>query len=466
MNTSKKRVLTEQVRRLRARFAQSVDTLLEDVIPAELLKRWVLEEAVQWRERLYGPLRTLMLFIEQVMSADHGCQEAVARGICARVREGQTAGSANTGPYCKARARLPIGLVERLGRAVGQRGVAGQPGVWRWRGREVKLVDGTTVSMPDTKANQARFPQNREQRAGLGFPLARLVAIVSLSCGVVLEWAVGPCEGKKTGETALLWELAKQLQVGDVVVADCCYAGYFMIAWLMKLGVDVVVRQHQCRATDFRRGQRLGARDHVVSWTRPKRPEWMDEVTYAMMPQTLTLREARVGGWTLVTTLIDPHEVHKQELFALYRQRWQVELDLRSIKAVMQMDILRCKTPEMVCKEIAVHLLAYNLVRAVMAQAAYRGNVLPPQLSFKGALDLLNAFAETLHQGPRGQRASCQAHLLASMARLKLPDRPGRVEPRAVKRRPKPHRLLTKPRHTWRARLIRQQEKRRVELLR
>jgi hypothetical protein len=132
----------------------------------------------------------------------------------------------------------------------------------------------------------------------------------------------------------------------------------------------------------------------------------------------------------------------------------------------MQMDILRCKTPEMVCKELAVHMLAYNRVRAVMAQAAYRGNVLPRQLSFKGALDLLNAFAETLHQGPRGQRANCQAHLLASMARLKLPDRPGRVEPRAVKRRPKPHRLLTKPRHTWRARLVRQQEKRRVELLR
>jgi hypothetical protein len=121
-----------------------------------------------------------------------------------------------------------------------------------------------------------------------------------------------------------LWELAKQLQLGDVVVADCWYAGYFLIAWLMRLGVDVVIRQHQRRATDFRRGQRLGARDHVVSWNRPKCPKWMDEVTYATMPQTVTLREARVGGWTLVTTLIDPHEVHKQELFALYRQRWQV----------------------------------------------------------------------------------------------------------------------------------------------
>jgi hypothetical protein len=135
-----------------------------------------------------------VLFIEQVVSADHGCQEAVAGGICARVVEGRAPGSANTGPYCKVRARLPVGRAERLRRTVGQRRVAGQPAAWRWRGREVKLVDGTTVSMPDTKANQARFPQNREQRVGMGFPLARRVAIVSLSCGVVLEWAVGPCE--------------------------------------------------------------------------------------------------------------------------------------------------------------------------------------------------------------------------------------------------------------------------------
>jgi Transposase DDE domain len=164
--------------------------------------------------------------------------------------------------------------------------------------------------------------------------------------------------------------------------------------------------------------------------------------------------------------LIDPQEVHKHELFTLYRQRWQVELDLRSIKVVMPMDSLRCKSPERVHKESAVHLLTYNRVRAVMAQAAYRGNILSRQLSFKGALQLLNAFAETLRHGPRGQLASCQAHLLASMARLKLPDRPGRAGPRAIKRRPKPYRLLTKPRHTWRARLVRQQEKRRVEFLR
>jgi hypothetical protein len=450
MDSTKKGQLAEQVRRWRARFAQSVGAMLGDVIPQQLVLQWVMEEAGGWRERLYGPLATLVLFIEQVLSADHSCQDAVARGVSARVASGQAPCSLNTGPYCKARSRLPLGLLERLAREVGRRLCAGQPAAWRWRGREVKLVDGTTVSMPDTAANQARFPQNHEQKAGLGFPLARLVAIVSLSCGAVLEWRSGPCEGKETGETALLWALAQKLCPGDVLIADRCYAGYFMIAWLMRWGVDVVIRQHQSRKTDFRRGQRLGPRDHVVSWIRPARPSWMDEATYAAMPETLRLREVRAGGWTLVSTLTDARQVSKQELFVLYRQRWQVELDLRSIKAVMQMDVLRCKSPPMVCKEIAAHLLAYNLVRAVMAQAACLGNLLPRQLSFKAALQMLNAFERNLRHRPHGRPPASQP-LLAGIAQLKLPHRPGRVEPRAVKRRPKPHRLLTKPRSIARA---------------
>lgn len=271
---------------------------------------------------------------------------------------------------------------------------AQQPGAWRWRGREVKLVDATTVSMPDTRANQARFPQIHEQGAGLGFPLARMVAIVSLSCGTVLEWAIGPCEGKQTGETQLLWQLAQKLSRGDVVIADRCYSGYFMIAWLMQQGVDVVMRQHARRHTDFRRGVRLGARDHRVSWVRPQRPVWMEEATYQSMPETLNMREVRVGGWTLVSSLTDAKQVDRQELLALYHSRWQVELDLCAIKAVMQMDILRCKSPPMVQKEIAAHVLAYNLVRSVMAKAAYLAGLLPRQLSFKGALQLLRALSK------------------------------------------------------------------------
>lgn len=341
-----------------------------------------------------------------------------------------------------------------------------QPSAWRWRGRDVKLIDGTTLSMPDTAANQTSFPQSRQQKPGLGFPLARLVAIVSLSCGAVLEWAVSACEGKQTGETALLWRLMPRLERGDVVIADGYYAGYFMIAGLIALGVDIVMPQHHLRFTDFRRGQRLGVRDHVLTWARPQRPDWMDEATYATMPETLTMREVRAGGRTLITTMSDARETPKTALAQLYALRWHVELDLRAIKTVMQMDILRCKTPAMVEKEIAAHLLAYNLVRAVMAQAAAGAKLLPRQLSFKAVLQLLNAFEMNLRHCPRQRLALHHAALIAGIAQCRLPHRPGRVEPRAVKRRPKQHWLLTKPRQVLRERLYRQQQRREMASLR
>ena len=460
MHRNKKQCLAEQVRRFRARFVQSVGAVLGDVIPAALLIQWITEEIGAYRERVYGPFATLVLFIEQVLGADHSCQDAVARGLSARTARGQAPCSLNTAAYCKARWRLPLGLLERLARAVGARLCESQPAAWRWRGREVKLIDGTTVSMPDTSANQTRFPQSRGQKPGLGFPVARLVAIVSLSVGAVLNWALDACEGKNTGETALLWRLMPHLQHGDMVIADGYYCGYFMLAAMVAWGVDIVMPQHHLRITDFRRGQRLGVRDHVVTWVRPKRPDWMDEATYATMPETLTMREVRVGGRTLITTLTDARDVAKPALAELYAMRWHVELDLRAIKTVMQMDILRGKTPAMVEKEIAAHLLAYNLVRAVMAQAACPNNLLPRQLSFKAALQLLNAFEMTLRHGsPQGLAVRC-TDLLISLGRRRLPHRPNRVEPRAVKRRPKQHWLLTKPRHVMRARLIKLQERR------
>jgi len=283
--------------------------------------------------------------------------------------------------------------------------------------------------------------------------------VVSLSCATVLDWAVGPYEGKQTGENALLWTLLEHFNPAEVLIADRLYAGYFMIARLMQLKVDIVMRQHQTRHTDFRRGQRLGARDHLVQWQRPHKPDWMDEATYAAMPETLTMREVRAGGWTLVSSLSDAKSVSKKDLLDLYHSRWQVELDFHAIKVAMQMDVLRCKTAEMVRKEIAVHLLAYNLIRTVMAQAAFLGRVLPRQLSFKATLQTLNAFAPILRHDPHGKLLQRHADLLAGIARLVIPERPGRVEPRAVKRRPKPHRLLTEPRNVVRERLEKQQRR-------
>jgi hypothetical protein len=458
MNSSKKGSFAEQVRRFRARFVQSAGSVLGKVVTGHVLKMAVLEEAGKWRERFYSPLATLVLFIEQVLGDDHSCQKAVAQGLSARVALGQRRCSLNTGPYCKARKRLALGLVERLGREVGTRLMAAQPALWLWHGRNIKLVDGTTVSMPDTKKNQTAFPQSRGQKPGLGFPLARLVGIVSLSCGAVLEWATGPCEGKKTGETALLWGLMDKFIRGDVVVADRYFAGYFGIARLQQQGVDVLIRQHQRRQTDFRRGRRLGKRDHVVTWDRPQRPSWMDQAVYATMPESIVMREVRVADLTLVTTLLDPDDVGKLELVNLYGQRWQIELDFRSIKTVMQMEILRCKSPDMVRKEIATHLLAYNLVRTVMAQAACLAHVLPRKLSFKATLQVLSAFEENLRFCPQAALTTRHAIVLASIGQAILLIRPGRVEPRAVKRRPKPQQLLTQPRNVLRERLRKQQE--------
>lgn len=459
MNGTKNGSFVEQVRRFRARFVQSAGASLGKVITSHVLKTAVLGEAGYWRERLYSPLTTLVLFIEQVLGADHSCQGAVAQGLSARVALGQAPCSLNTGPYCKARQRLSVGLVERLAREVGARLLSAQPAPWLWRGRNVKLVDGTTVSMPDTQSNQKVFPQPKGQKPGLGFPLARLVGIVSLSCGAVLEWAIGPCEGKKTGETAMLWGLMDKLCPGDVVIADRYFAGYFGIARLSRQGVDILIRQHQRRHTDFRRGRRLGKRDHIVTWARPQRPSWMDQATYATMPESMIVRELRVADLTLVTTLLDAGEVGKQELVELYGQRWQIELDFRSIKTVMQMEILRCKSPAMIRKEIAAHLLAYNLVRTVMAQAACFANIVPRQLSFKAALQVLNAFEENLRFCPHARLSTRHGIVLASMGRAILLVRPNRVEPRAVKRRPKPQKLLTVPRRVLQKRLRKQQER-------
>jgi hypothetical protein len=346
-------------------------------------------------------------------------------------------------------------LIEGLGREVATRLMAAQPAPWLWRGRNVKLVDGTTVSMPDTEKNQEAFPQSRGQKPGLGFPLARLLGIVSLSCGAVLEWASGPCEGKNTGETALLWALMDKLCSGDVVIADRYFAGYFGIARLKQRGVDVLIRQHESRHTDFRHGQRLGKRDHVVTWARPQRPGWMDPTTYATMPESIVMREVRVADLTLVSTLLDAKEVGERELVDLYGKRWQVELDFRAIKTVIQINVLRCKSPDMVRKEIAAHLLAYNLVRRHGPggltltfcrgrgfKATLRGN------AFEKICALVHARLTTRH-----------AIVLASIGQVILPVRPDRVEPRAVKRRHKPHKFLTEPRCVLRQRLRKQQER-------
>jgi hypothetical protein len=294
------------------------------VLEAQVIAEALEKELGPVRERVYPPLTTLGLFIGQAPGADGACQDSVARHPSARCARGQGPCSLSTGPYCKARHRLPLGLIQRLGVAVGETLERQSPPQWRWRGRSVKLVDGTTVSMPDTAANQARYPQSGEALPGLGFPQAMSLGLISLSTGAALGWALGPCRGKRTGEEAMFRALMSSLDPGDVVVADRLRFTYFTVAMLRKRGGDLVTRQHSHRRTDRRCGKRLGRHDRRVQWHRPRRPDWMDVETYARMPETSMVRHAEVAGRMLVSTLTEARSVEASDIPWLYKQRWQV----------------------------------------------------------------------------------------------------------------------------------------------
>lgn len=456
MKDSKKTQLRRGAIALRQQFVQQPGSVFSRVLGATEIAAVVTTHVNDYRERIYSPLDTLRLFIGQVLSPDRACQDVVGRRLSERTAQGKSTCTLNTGSYCDARARLPVEIPVALGNMIGTRLESMTPKAWRWQGRHVKLdvatsrnmFDGTTVSMPDTPSNSRAFPQSREQKPGLGFPVARIGALIGLASGAVLAYQVSACEGKGTGEQSLLRDLLKHhIAPGDVVLADAVLATWWIIESVLARGGDVVMAQHGRRITDFTRGKSLGGLDHVVDWPRPPRPKSMSAEQYARYPERLSMREVEVDGRILVTTLLDPQAVSAAALDRVYAMRWNIEVDFRTIKATLQMDVLRCKTQAMVEKEIAVYLLAYNLVRWTMAAAATLADVLPRALSFSGANRILAAFADQLRHAP-GKRVTLMASIVLShIATLKLPNRPGRIEPRAKKRRPKPLPLLTVPRY-------------------
>jgi hypothetical protein len=399
----------------------------------------------EYRDRKYPPTVTLSMFLGQVLSADGSCQNAVNEARINQLLQGQEPSSVNTGSYSDARQRLPEELMRELAREIGRLLNVHTPQMWLWRGRHVKLVDGTTILMPDTGENQAQYPQHGNQKSGVGFPIARLVGVLSLAHGAILDVAIGPYKGKGTGEHALFREQLKCFSAGDVMVADSYYCSYFLIAALLAIGVDFVFEQHGARDTDFRTGERLGSRDHRVTWGKPARPQWMSVEEYASFPAQLTVREARVGKKTLVTSFLTPREVCKRALGKLFMQRWNVELDLRNVKTTLGMAMLSCKSPKMCQKELWVYMLAYNLIRLLMAQAASTAQVLPRQLSFKHTVQMWLAWSQKQFLSDAAQDLTALFRLIAQ---VRVGRRPGRVEPRALKQRPKPFPKL----HTTRRR--------------
>ena len=352
MKDSKKAQLRRGALALRQQFVQQPGSLFSRVLGAAEIAAVVAAHVTDYRERIYSPLDTLRLFVGQVLSSDRACQDVVGRRLSERTAQGKSSCTLNTGSYCDARARLPVEIPVALGNKIGARLESMTPKTWRWQARHVKLFDGTTVSMPDTPSNSRAFPQSREQKPGLGFPVARIGALIGLASGAVLAYQVSACEGKGTGEQSLLRDLLDHVVPGDVVLADALLATWWIIAGVLARGGDVVMAQHGCRKTDFACGEPLGQHDHVADWPRPPRPKTMSAEQYARYPERLRMREVEVDGRILVTTLLDPHTVSAAALDSLYAMRWNIEVDFRTIKTTLQMDILRCKTQAMVEKEI------------------------------------------------------------------------------------------------------------------
>jgi len=457
---STKKWITDQIKTFRS-CTDSAPTLpFTDLLAPDLVHGILQELDLKFRDRIYTPFITLCVFLGQVFSEDHSCRQSVARLLAFRIAKCQRPCSPDTNPYCRARQRLPEKLFQILVQRVGKWLQRSVPAQWLFHGRRVKSVDGSTVSMPDSPKNQKEYPQPKSQKPGVGFPLARLVVVFCVTSGAVLEMAIGPYRGKKTGENTLFRTLWDSLEADDIVLADRYYCSYADIALLQKRDVDIVFRKHQLRHSDFRRGTHLGKYDHLIIWKKPKhRMAWMDRKTFDDLPDELTLREIkynivekgkRTKEIILITTLLDAEVYTKEELADLFNIRWRAEIDLRSLKTVMEMDVLRCKSPEMVRKEVWAHLLAYNLIRTVIAKAAEAHKRKPYEISFKGAMQTINSFRDYMLMD---LTTKWYDELLKAVAYHEVGNRPGRYEPRARKRRPKQYKLLQIPRKEARKRM-------------
>ena len=448
-----------------------------DAVTEQTIEEAFDQEGVSFGEdedAVYTPAITLWAFLSQVLfkGEQRSCVAAVARIGVLLVALKRSPCAGNTGAYCRARSKLSPMAIRRIATDIADGCERQADEDWLWHNRHVYMLDGTTVSMQDTPENQAVYPQARTQREGLGFPVARVVVLLSLATGMLTDMAMGPYAGKETGETALARQLLGRFKPGDILLADRYYCSYFMIALLMELGIDFVSRVHQLRTVDFRRGRRLGKGDHVVEWMLPARPKWMDQETYDRMPKSIEVREihVRVGhpgfrtkSLTVVTTLTNAVEYAGDDIAELYRARWMVELDIEAIKVTLGMDILRCKTPAMVHKEMWTCLLAYNLIRRTLLQSARtqqrtatQAGPTPRQLSFTAAMQTIAASWLVVIASDDAATVQLITSSLSNMSKHRIGNRPGRTEPRAVKRRPKPHALLNKPRNEARADLLAQ----------
>jgi Transposase DDE domain len=428
-----------------------------ECLTAESIHQACRQVGHSWRERELGPAQTIWAFLLQVLHGNTACAHVVR---LARL-------SCSAAAYCSARARLPLAVYQRILEQTSQaaRQAFREP---LWHGHRTFYVDGTGFSMPDTKELHAHFGQSGAQRAGCGFPVARLLAMFDAATGLLVKMAAAPL---RTHDLTQVNRVHPELRAGDVLAGDTAFASYAHLALLVAAKLQGVFRAHQRQLVSFRQDRKLvgkqskrttalsaasrlirklGRFDQVVEYRRPAiRPEWLTAEQYAALPETLLVRELRY--WTkrrgfrtrvvtLVTTLLDAESYLLEEIASLYGRRWEIETNFAHLKTTMQMDVLHCQTVQGVLKELLMFALVYNLARLVMLAASREQNVPHDRLSF---VDALRWLASACEHKPELQ-------LLVN------PRRPGRYEPRVRKRRPKAYSLMTQPRCQLRQQLATQ----------
>lgn len=448
MKTSKRLSLRLQIRNFKNAFFQIGELPFKNLISDSLIKS--LRRSGNGNDSIFTPLVTLKTFLLQILNEDASCKEAVSTVFMERITNGYEANSINTGGYCKARQRLPFPILKDMVMSSGQ--VLHQQAAddWLWKGFRVALVDGTTVLMPDTEDNQAAYPQQSTQKPGLGFPILRMVGLLSLTSKSCLGYETAPYKGKGTGETSLFSKLISLLGQNDLLLGDRYYASYAIMYLLTLQGTSFIFKQSSNVKTDFKKGTYLGVKDHILQYKKPARkPVWMSKEAYSEIPNELFIREFSVNGVIYVSSLLKIKTYPKKELAELYGLRWDVELDFRTIKTNMRMEMLRCKTAEMVNKEIAVNLLAYNLVCSNIAHSAYVHDKKPRHISFMAAVQIMHSFVGVCVVMSSKMLEKLLPLLLKAISYTEVGKRKRPNQPRVLKRRPKAFPLMTKPRSDY-----------------
>jgi hypothetical protein len=398
------------------------------------------------RNRIYTPEKTLSMFVSQSLNQDSSCQNVVDK--LALTREERT--SISTSGYCKARNRLSTLAIKNLAKEIAINNKQKIKSKWKFRDKNIYLIDGTTITMADTVSNQKEYPHTKTQKEGLGFPVCRIVAIISLTTGSIIDASIGKYSGKETGEQALLRDILHNFKKGDIILADAMFSTYTLFSYVIEKGIDIVFVQNGARSrkTDFTNGEILGKDDHIITIKKPKdNPEWMNEDEINKIPKELKIREIKIGGKILITTMLCPKKTTAKTIKNLYKERWHIEVDFRNIKITLDLKEFKCKSPKMVIKEMWISFLSYNIIRSLMLDSALYNKILPRTISFKNTLQLY------LHSLENTYKLNSQK-LLKLIGEKIIGNRAGRIEPRLLKKRSNAYRLLTKPRDIARAEVV------------